>query len=234
MTPAEIYAVLEATWPAAHVTRQGAWTIREGQGGGQRVSAATANGPGDIAQAEAAMMALGQMPLFMIREGDEALDAALDARGYALHDPVVVYAAPVAALADPPPSPMTAFALWPPLNIAVQLWADAGMDAGRMAVMDRGASPKTSLLGRINDRAAGVAFVACHGTFAMLHALEVVPNLRRQGTARNILRVAAVWAQDQGAKMLCLAVTKANANACALYASLGMVVVGTYHYRMKP
>jgi len=64
--------------------------------------------------------------------------------------------------------------------------------------------------------------------------LEVVPNLRRQGTARNILRVAAVWAQDQGAKTLCLAVTKANANACALYASLGMVVVGTYHYRMKP
>lgn len=233
MTPTQIYAVLDATWPAYAVTRHGAWTVREGRGGGQRVCAATADAPGDIAQAEAAMIALGQSPLFMIRDGDTALDADLAARGYARHDPVVVYAAPVATMIDPALSPMTAFPVWPPLQIAAEIWADAGINAARRAVMDRVQGPKTSLLGRIHDRAAGVAFVACHGDIAMLHALEVVPYLRRQGTACNIMRMAAAWAQDHGAETLCLAVTAANTNARALYASLGMAVVGSYHYRKQ-
>ena len=42
MTPAELYATLEATWPPAARRRVGPWTIRDGQGGGKRVSAATA------------------------------------------------------------------------------------------------------------------------------------------------------------------------------------------------
>lgn len=237
MDTAQICAVLDATWPAASMTRQGPWMIREGKGGGQRVSAATAETvieQGDIAQAEAAMIALGQTPLFMIRDGDEALDTALEARGYLPNDPVAFYAAPVAAMIDESLSPMTAFAIWPPLNIAAELWADGGINADRLAVMDRVTGPKTSILGRVSDRAAGVAFVACHGDTAMLHALEVAPNLRRQGAANNIMRMAAAWAQDNGAKTLCLAVTKANANAGALYASLGMKVVGSYHYRKQP
>ena len=73
MTPDALFATLDATWPAAGLTRLGPWTIREGRGGGQRVSAAPADGPwqpGDIATAEAAMVALGQRPLFMLRAGD--------------------------------------------------------------------------------------------------------------------------------------------------------------------
>lgn len=234
--PAQLYEALDATWPAAHMRQLGPWLIREGRGGGQRVSAATTTGPinaDDIAQAETAMQALGQTPLFMIREGDRALDALLAARGYLRHDAVVIYAASVAVMADPAPSPMTAFAVWPPLSIAAQLWAEAGIDAGRLAVMDRAVGPKTTLLGRINDRAAGVAFVAVHGKIAMLHALEVCTSQRRQGSANKIMRMAAVWAQDQGAEVLCLAVTEANTAARALYASLGMSVVGNYHYRKK-
>jgi ribosomal protein S18 acetylase RimI-like enzyme len=234
MTPALIYEVLEQTWPAASLTRVGPWLIREGKGGGQRVSAATAEAAvqaGDIAQAEAAMRGLGQAPLFMIRHSDSALDALLDARGYVRHDPVVVYAASVARLVDPAPSAMSAFPTWPPLSIAAQIWADAGIGPGRLAVMDRVAGAKTAILGRVNDRASGVAFVGCHGKTAMLHALEVSPSQRRQGSANNIMRMAAVWAQDQGADTLCLAVTEANAGARALYASLGMEAVGTYHYR---
>lgn len=236
MTPELLYEVMEATWPAADLHRVGPWTIREGNGGGQRVSAATAAEavePRDIALAEGAMIQLGQEPLFMIRIGDENLDAALAARGYHLHDPVVAYAAPTATLAIPAPDPMTAFALWPPLSIAIDLWAEAGIGPGRLSVMDRVIGPKTTILGRINDRAAGVAFVACHGDQAMLHALEVTPGLRRQGSANNIMRAAAIWAQNQGAKQLSLAVTQSNLTARNLYASLDMEVVGTYHYRKK-
>lgn len=236
MTPAELDTVLEATWPAAAMHRAGPWLIRDGQGGGKRVSAATAAAdwqPADIATAEAAQTALGQPALFMIRPGEDALDAALAARGYGVIDPVVAYAAPVAAVADPAPDPMAAFAHWPPLGITADIWASCGTDAARLRVMDRATGPKCVILGRHNDRAVGVAFVAMHGTTAMLHALEVLPAQRRQGSAHRILRCAANWAQDHGANQLSLVVTTANTGARALYASLNMQIVGQYHYRMK-
>lgn len=234
MTPAQIYKVLEDSWPAAGLQRVGPWMIRNGAGGGQRVSAATAEAvvtDADIAQAETAMQALGQAPLFMIRHDENDLDRLLTARGYVRHDPVVVYAISTAAL--PAPAPMSAFSNWPPLGIAAQIWADAGIGPERLAVMHRAKGAKTTILGRVNDRASGVAFVACVGDTAMLHALEVCPSQRRQGAAINILRMAAAWAQDQGAQTLCLAVTEANVAARALYASLGMAVVGNYHYLRK-
>ncbi|MEL7114853.1 MAG: GNAT family N-acetyltransferase, partial [Pseudomonadota bacterium] len=99
--------------------------------------------------------------------------------------------------------------------------------------LDRAEGPKTSLLGRAKDQPAGTAFVAIHQGIAMIHAIEVTSALRRLGVARYILQCAAHWAQDQGATHLTLLVTKANAAANALYASLGMESVGQYHYRIK-
>ncbi|MCE6959961.1 GNAT family N-acetyltransferase [Cereibacter sphaeroides] len=236
MTPAELYATLEATWPPAAHRRIGPWTIRDGRGGGKRVSAATAEAewtPEDLPGAEAAMAALGQPALFMLRSGEEALDAALEQRGHRIVDPVTAYAAPVTALAAEPPSGMAAFPHWPPLGIVRDLWAEGGIGPERVAVMERVAGPKCCLLGRQDDRPSGAAFVAIHGTNAMLHALEVTPSLRRLGSANNMLRRAACWAQDHGATRFSLVVTSANLPARALYASLGLQVVGQYHYRMK-
>ena len=153
------------------------------------------------------------------------------ARGYRVVDPVVVYHAPVADLATQRPPPISTFCLWPMLQIMRDLWAEGGVGPGRIAVMDRAAGPKTAILGRVNDRAAGVAFVAGDGPAAMLHALHVVPDQRRQGIAVKMMRAAAFWAQDQGLSDLFLAVTEANAGARALYASLGMAIVENYHYR---
>lgn len=232
MTPEVLAAVMEATWPCARAYRTGPWTIRDGAGGGKRVSAATAEaawGPGDIAQAEDAMRGLAQDALFLIRDGEDVLDGALAARGYRLVDPVVAYAMPADAL--PPPDPMTTFPHWPPLTIAETLWAEGGIGPARLAVMHRVAGVKTAILGRAGDRPSGVAFVAMHGTTAMLHALEVSHRHRRQGSAHNILRAAADWTRAQGGDTLALVVTEANAGARQLYASRGMKVVGHYHYR---
>lgn len=236
MIPARLAALMEATWPPARQIALGPLLLREGRGGGKRVSAATAEGPfteADLDRAEAAMRDLGQEPLFLIRAGDEGLDAALAARAYRIVDPVVAYAAPVAALAASGAPYMSTFAHWPPLAIACDLWADGGIGAARLAVMARATGAKTAILARNNDRPVGVAFVACHDGAAMLHALEVTPAARRQGSAHNILRAAAAWAQDQGMATLALVVTTANAPARALYASLGMQIVGQYHYRVK-
>lgn len=238
MTPETLASVMEATWPPARVHRLGPWLLREGQGGGQRVSAATAAGPwqpDDIPQAEAAMRGFGQSPLWVLYD-DDPLDQALAARGYRRHDPVIAYAAPVSALAglvsNPEDLGMAAFPHWPPLAIARDLWAEGGIGPARVAVMERVTGPKTAILGRSSDTPSGAAFVAIAGGIAMLHALEVRPALRRQGSARNILIAAAYWAQDHGATTLSLVVTEQNSAARALYEAMGMIAVGHYHYRV--
>ena len=107
---AALYEVSDATWPAARKWDDGPWTLRDGAGGGKRASAATARGDvtdQDIPKAEAAMKAMGQRSLFMIREGDDALDAMLAARGYDLIDEVALYTAPIGMLTDIPIPPVT-------------------------------------------------------------------------------------------------------------------------------
>lgn len=231
MTPALLAEVMEATWPPASSWHFGPFTLRDGAGGGKRVSAASLDGSFtkvDLEALEAAMPA----PLMLVRAGETALDAALDARGWRIVDPVVAYAAPIDRLVADLPR-LTAFPHWPPLEIARSVWAEGGIGPARIAVMERVQAPKAALLGRIDDRSAGVAFVACHGDEAMLHALEVRQSHRRQGLGKNLLHAAANWAAAQNARRLSLVVTRQNAAARALYARLGMEVVGEYHYRMK-
>lgn len=236
MTPAILQDVMDGTWPAAKMQTVGPWMIRHGQGGGKRVSAVSANGEwqeDQISLAEDAQVEIGQDRLFVIRQGEDRLDRALETRGYRVVDPVVAYAVSCAELADPAPSGMSAFAHWPPLAICRDIWAELGIPAARIAVMERAHGPKCAILGRTGDHPSGVAFVAVHGDTAMLHALEVRETMRRQGSAHNILRKAANWALENGAKTFSLVVTRANEPARKLYTSLNMQVVGQYHYRQK-
>ncbi len=231
MTPDTLAEVMEATWPPASRRKLGPFTLRDGAGGGKRVSAASLDGPfteGDLDAIEAAMTE----PLVLVRAGEATLDAALEARGWRIVDPVVAYAAPVDRLTAELPR-LTDFPHWPPLEIARSIWAEGGIGPARIAVMDRVSGAKAALLGRIDDRSAGVAFVAYHGSEAMVHALEVRASHRRQGLGQKLLQASANWAAGQGATRLSLVVTRQNAAARALYARLGMEVVGEYHYRMK-
>ncbi len=200
------------------------------------MSAATAEAPvteAELARAEAAMRDLGQTPLFCARGADDPADALLERHGYGVHDPVALYAIQTGALTDVPLPRVAAFSIWPPLAIMVDIWKGAGIGPARLAVMHRVHGPRAGILARQNDQPAGAAFVACDGPVAMIHAIEVVPAQRRQGVGVNILRKAAYWAEAQGASVLSLAVTRANSAANSLYASIGMQVVGYYHYRVK-
>ncbi|MCZ0812476.1 MAG: GNAT family N-acetyltransferase [Pseudomonadota bacterium] len=236
MTPAQLYAVVAATWPAAETRSCGAWTIRDGQGGGKRVSAATARADiisaDDLPAAESAMRALGQTPLFMIRAGDEALDALLAGAGYSVIDPVNIHLAPVTDLNAPQPH-STSFAIWEPLAIQIDMWAQGGIGPGRLAVMRRAQCPRTSILARDGQRPAATAYVGLHDGIAMVHALEVAPHCRRRGMGRRVMLRAAAWARENGATHIAAVCTQENAAANALYASLGMALVGQYHYRIK-
>lgn len=230
----DLFEAMDATWPAAALHRAGDWLLREGRGGGKRVSAASTVRPdADIATMGAAQQALGQPALAMIRPGQEALDARLEAAGYRVVDPVLLMAGPVDAVAEGVLTPVTAFDVWPPLAIQRDLWAEQGIGPERLAVMARVAGDRTAILGRIEDRAAGAAFVACAGDLAMVHAVEVLPAWRRRGLARQMMRAAAQWAQARGCARIALAVTRGNAPARALYAGLGLEIAGAYHYRLR-
>ncbi|WP_239520606.1 GNAT family N-acetyltransferase [Pseudooceanicola aestuarii] len=233
----------DATWPAAERQLIGPWAIRRGLGGGKRVSAALPLGPatvgeiteGEVTLAESAMAAIDQQPLFRLTAADARLDALLAARGYALIDPTNIYSAPAARVAaQPVPGEYSAVLGWSPLAIQREIWAAGGIGPDRLAVMARAAGPRISAVLQLDNSVGGTVFAAIHHGIAMLHALEITPPARRQGMGRyGTVRIAR-WAVAQGAADFALLCTRANDAANRLYSSLGMEIVGHYHYRQKP
>lgn len=229
------FEAIDATWPAAETEVLNPWVLRRGEGGGKRVSCATAQGPvqqSDVDQAEVAMGKWGQNPLFMIRPLDQDLDTLLAAQGYVIVDPTNVYRIAIERLTDVPLPRVTAFCIWEPLAIMREVWAKGGIGPERLDVMER-AHTKTGILARWNEKPAGAAFVAVQDDIAMVHAVEILPEQRRQGVAQWIMRAAAFWAQKQGASQVAVLCTEANSPANKLYSSLGFERVGQYHYRHK-
>lgn len=228
--------VVQATWPPARSFDTGPFTLRDGAGGGKRVSAACVNAPftdANLDAAEDAMRAMGQSPLFVIwpDRGDFGLDDALSQRGYQTVDPVVGYGADAQDIMRLDTDISHTYPHWPPLAIAREVWAAAGIGPARLQIMARAAGPKTAILVRRDDHPAGMCFVAIAQGHAMIHALEVQPEHRRNGLAQKLIHRAALWATGVGAARLSLVVTRANAPARALYARMGMAEVGQYHYR---
>jgi len=231
LTPQTAFDVLEATWPPATKQQVSGWTIREGQGGGKRVSAASRlEVTATIEAAEAAMRDIGQPPLFMLKRGADGDGQALTTRGYACCDNTLIRAAALSTMdtsADPKRLVIESEAR---LAVMEQIWAAGGIGPARLAVMDRVQGPHSVLLARNGDSPAATAFVACHANTAMLHALEVLPAHRRRGMGAILTRAAAHWAARQGATHLALAVTEANGPANALYEQLGLTVLTGYEY----
>ncbi len=237
MTPDALTELIDATWPAKSMHDVSGWTIRDGAGGGSRVSACTATKSARIEEhplAAGAMRALGQTPLFMVRTGEDALDAALSAAGYTVKDPTILYTTPIETIATERPPAVTCFQVWPPLATQAEIWDAGGVDDARLAIMHRANGPKTTVLGRVHDTPAGTAFAALHDGTAMFHAIETSHAFRRHCLARHMIRALAFWAQERGAHTAALLVTKANTAANTLYTSLGMQPVGGYHYRIHP
>lgn len=239
MKATDLFLVIAATWPPSSSQTVGPFTVPAPDPGGNRVSAARLTDPTarsvreeELDQAEAVMTAQARAPLFQILDTQTELSDALNARGYIARDHTDLMVIKSASLAAIPP-PVTAFDIWPPLAIQIEVWEAGGIDAPRRAIMDRATCLKTTLFGRITDKPAGAAFIGLHGNTAMLHALEIAPVARRKGLAVHMMRLAAKWAEDNGAEWLSILVTQQNKAAQGLYASLGMQPVGTYCYREK-
>ena len=90
----DLYEVVDHTWPADRRIPCGSWLLRQGCGGGKRVSAATLQHRIDIPDlsiSEKGMPELGQNPLSMMRDGDKKRDQLLDGGAYKFVDAVNIY-----------------------------------------------------------------------------------------------------------------------------------------------
>lgn len=224
-TAENLFDVIDETWPAFAKETVDGWCIREGRGGGKRVSAANqVHVSADIGVAEKAMASLKQDPLFMIRDGFPTLEMHLAKRGYSIIDPVIMLAKPVARNAEN----LAADFLDTPSDEQLKIWKSGGIGKNRIAVMDRVNHPKTFLQ---VDGATG--FVAVYNDIAMVHAVEVDSNRRRQGIGKQLMTAAAMWAGMKGAKTISVVTTRDNRAAQNMYKQLGYSVIGHYHYRIK-
>lgn len=233
----DLLEALEATWPPAEVARFGGLVAGRGAGGGGRLSSIRQVGHWDAADLDAALAqqkAWGEAPLIRVLDGQERLAAAARALGMATRQPTAILSAPIDELASVPVPPVTAFALWPPLAVQRAMWSAHGITPARQAAMARVAGPHVALLGRTEDRAAGTGFCAVQGPVAGLHALLVEPALRGGGLGEWMLRRAAIWAQQQGARVMMLAVTRQNAPALRLYNRIGFRETAGYAYFFAP
>lgn len=236
MSRGALLQVLEGTWPAAERHINGPWVFRKSPGGGKRVNAAMAAGPvtqADIAAAEDYMRASSQEQLFQVT-GDAELDTILAQNGYEMIDETLIYQAEIERFSNHDLPLVTAFPVWPPLQIMRDIWEAGGIDADRVAVMERARCDKITILGRVDARAAGAVYVGLHDDCAMVHALEILSEHRRKGLAGQLMVAAAKWGAARGARQIALLVTRQNTAANALYQSLGMTAEPGYHYRIKP
>ena len=222
---------LDVTWAPAEIAETGGWTVRRGMGGGNRVSAAS--GAGEVQVAVDVLASWGQVPLFQLRPDQHDLDRELDELGYRVHEPVEFFAAPVTGMTGEQSHMAAAYRCHCRPAIMEEIWAAGGIGPERLAIMDRVGVPKQLLMSRAGDRPAGVAFAAVDGDVAMIHAIEVLPQFRRKGSATLLVEAAARFAAEHDAAWLALAVTRANTGAHAFYERLGMKRSGAYHYRIR-
>lgn len=227
----------ENTWSAGETALIGGLLVCRDDGAGGRLSSIRRadsrrrDDPlSDLDAALAQQREWGQRALVRAWDDDEDLIAAASAKLPVRAEPTVVLSAAIDALADEAPPVMTSFGIWPPMAVQRQLWQDFGINAARQAVMSRGTGPRLSLLGRLQDKPAGVGFCAVSGTVAGLHALVVKPDMRGARLGEWLVREAAHWAAHEGAEQMMLAVGRDNAAALRLYDRLGFKEVGGYAY----
>lgn len=227
----------EESWPAAEYRDVGGFRIGRGLGAGGRVSSARPlQGwtPRGIQDAIATHREWDQPALFRAMQDDLPVKQALRDAGLVPTKPTAILEASTAMLADADLPYLSTIPSWPPLAIQREIWAAGSISAARQDTMQRVALSKMSLLGRTKDWPVAAAFLAWTDDVAMIHALEVAPNARRQGMGEWLVRGAAQIARQAGASRLGLAVTLENTGAVGLYRKLGFTTVGVYDYWELP
>lgn len=103
--------------------------------------------------------------------------------------------------------------------------------AAARAVME---GPATVGFVAIGDPVVAIGRVVVTGEWAGLSAVEVIPEVRRQGLACRIVETSLSWAVARGADKAYLQTMRSNQPALALYEPYGFATHHTYRYLQPP
>lgn len=239
MNALEIERATIAIWPAAETELYDGWSFLAGSGVTGRVNAVWplqwmgADVEAAIDGAERWYAARNMPPRFKLTDRAFAppdLPARLERRGYAPTQPTLVMTRPLTS-ASAEFSDVELFSDMPPAFDAalVSSTPDPQELEERRAIALRAPRPR-AFATRLN---ASVGMSAVSGRLAGVFLMRTVPQARRQGHARHILRALLSWARAQGATEAFLQVDGDNAPAIALYEQEGFVALTAYRFWRK-
>ncbi len=244
-------AAFEA-WPASEVLAQGGWRLRFTEGVTNRGNSLWAGPPDACAGAAATPLAeriawaeqfyaeRGQPALFHLSPASEPaeLDAALAARGYREHSPVLVQTAEASEVLAAVAEPGDTLCSLAPSEDWFELSGRRGRFEGAASLAYRG------ILRRIEGRAgfalarwrgepAAVGLCAVLAPRACISSMLTLAPFRSRGLGAQVLRALAEFALSRGAPQIFLQVEEENVDAQRLYARSGFRTRYRTHYRRR-
>lgn len=239
----ELQAITDDGWPAIHTDRIGSWLLRAAGGFTGRANSVSVHGsPGcplpDALDRVRAFYAARALPAMaqVIRGSD--WDAAFMSAGWVTkpgsHAGAVVQ---VAALRN---------ALRSAHSDTGQVHLSGEVDDEWLSLYHRAtdldpavvaqviAGPEHVALARIGDPARAIGRMVVTGEWAGVSAVEVAPEHRREGLARQVVDALLDWAASQGARWCYLQTMEHNEAALRLYAPYGFTTHHTYRYVVPP
>lgn len=247
--PLDVLALEEVAllgWPAPDTRWLGRWLLRAADGFTGRANSVLPLGdPGRPLEAALAEVhgwyaGRGLPARFAIPlPGREALDGALDARGWSAYNPTRVLTADVgltlAALPERVDLPPVLIEPEPADDwvAAYHYRGGGGLPAVGRAILTGSRRPGFAVV-RSDERTLAIARASVDLGWVGVTAVEVDPEHRRRGLAAHLMREVLRWAAGQGATSAYLQVAEDNAAALALYDRLGFGVHHRYHYRLAP
>jgi ribosomal protein S18 acetylase RimI-like enzyme len=235
-------AVAARGWRAEQTGEIGGWLLRASRGfTGRANSVLPLRAPGvaldDALAAARAWYAARDLPTLVQVpiEARRLLDAGLAERGWPAGPEVDVLAARLDALrpAAQPDEPPVGIAARPDREWFARYRDGAGLAEAARAVLTRHDRAGFASI-RLDGRIVAIARGTLDDGWLGVSAVEVAPELRRQGLASMLMRALWRWAIAAGAERSYVQVSSDNAAAVALYPRLGYWRHHGYHYRRDP
>ncbi|MEU8109726.1 GNAT family N-acetyltransferase [Nonomuraea muscovyensis] len=226
--------LVHEAWPAYEQRRHGGWILRYAGGVTKRANSVLApDVPADldaaVGVAEDFYASRGQRCVFSVgsRTAPE-LDAALEARGYALVDPTVVM---VGSGEMPEPGHQVRVEDHPWPEWLETWWAVDGRYGDGLAAAERICTGVPARYAAVEEDGVPLAVGrgVPQGDTLGVYCMATLPHARRRGLARSVLRALV---RHSGARSAYLVTTAPNLAAQALYRAEGFEVRGGYHYRV--
>ncbi|MGQ0466363.1 MAG: GNAT family N-acetyltransferase [Sporichthyaceae bacterium] len=240
----DLQEVAAAGWPAPETHSLGDWLLRAGGGWTMRANSVLALGdPGcglaeALAQvrawyAERSLPARFCLPLPLVAE----LDATLAEHGWTgppdNHE-VLLLTGDTAALDGPSPErPPVRLTASPSPEWLVACSANGPVPDVGVQVLT---APESAVFGEVHQDGAVVAIgrATVERGWVGITTVEVRPDARRRGLARQVVAALVAHGRAQGARHAYLQVSSSNTPARALYDAMGLTVHHVYRYRVAP